>query len=145
MIRSYLSTDKPKLLKLMELNVPIYFDRSEIADFDAYLDQQVEDYFVLEINQVILAGGGLNYSETRNQAILSWGMVHPDHHKQGKGTQLTQYRIKFAKSQSQVQEIIVRTSQFTYEFYQKMGFNLEKTERDFWAKGFDLYHMVMSV
>jgi ribosomal protein S18 acetylase RimI-like enzyme len=41
--------------------------------------------------------------------------------------------------------IIVRTSQLAYKFYQKVGFELEKTEKDFWAKGFDLYQMKMNL
>jgi hypothetical protein len=36
---------------------------------------------------------------------------------------------------------MVRTSQVAYQFYQKAGFDLEKIEKDFWAKGFDLYQM----
>ena len=40
-----------------------------------------------------------------------------------------------------VKTIIVRTSQLAYQFYGKVGFELEKVEKDFWAAGFDLYLM----
>jgi hypothetical protein len=39
----------------------------------------------------------------------------------------------------------VRTTQLTDQFYAKMGFQLERTEKDFWAKGLDLYQMRMNI
>ena len=33
------------------------------------------------------------------------------------------------------------TSQHAYQFYEKMGFELEKIEKEYWAKNFDLYIM----
>ena len=37
----------------------------------------------------------------------------------------------------------LRTTQLAFQFYEKMGFELDKTKKDFWAKGFDLYQMKM--
>jgi ribosomal protein S18 acetylase RimI-like enzyme len=36
---------------------------------------------------------------------------------------------------------MVRTSQHAWRFFEKMGFELQKTEKNFWAPGFDLYQM----
>ena len=72
-------------------------------------------------------------------------MVHPDHQKMGVGKTLVQYRIEQIRSQDLFNKVIVRTSQLAYLFYQKMGFNLEMTRKNFWATGFDLYQMSMDI
>ena len=68
-------------------------------------------------------------------------MIHPDFHGKGIGTQLTLHRLNEIRKTSRVNLVQVRTSQLAYQFYEKVGFKLEKVEKDFWAKGFDLYQM----
>jgi hypothetical protein len=46
MIRKYSNTDKPAVIVLLKQNTPKYFDFSEEKDFENYLDNEVEDYFV---------------------------------------------------------------------------------------------------
>jgi len=41
--------------------------------------------------------------------------------------------------------VMVRTTQLMYRFCQKSGFELIKTEKDFWAEGFDLYQMELKI
>lgn len=144
MIREYSHIDKPKLIELLRRNTPEYFDSSEERDFENYLDNQVEDYFVFEENSVIIGAGGINYFPTKKLARISWDMVHPKSHGKGIGKKLTQFRINHLKDISEIEVIVVRTSQFAYKFYEKMGFELEKVEKDFWAKNFDLYQMRMN-
>jgi hypothetical protein len=38
----------------------------------------------------------------------------------------------------------VRTTQLVYPFYQKLGFEIRKSEPDFWAPGFDLVEMELT-
>lgn len=70
-------------------------------------------------------------------------MIHPQQHAKGLGRTLTEYRIQHIKAQADLREIVVRTSQFTNAFYAKLGFELQYTKKDFWARGFDLYYMRM--
>jgi len=56
---------------------------------------------------------------------------------------LIEYRINHLSNNSNVELIVVRTSQLAFKFYEKMGFELEKIEKDYWAKNFDLYQMTM--
>jgi len=58
---------------------------------------------------------------------------------------LTAYRIEQIAKKNAVERVCVRTSQMAYQFYEKMGFRLERTERDYWAQGFDLYEMYQNV
>ncbi len=107
------------------------------------VDRELEDYFVVEINNTIVGAGGINYSPKEQSAIISWDLIAPSYHGKGIGTQLTQFRIKHIHTKPNVNSIIVRTSQLAYPFYKKMGFNLETIKKDYWAIDYDLYYMTM--
>lgn len=141
MIRPYHPSDKNELLVLLRLNTPAYFALSEENDFIDYLEKEVEDYFVLEENGKIVGCGGINYWENGTVARISWDIVHPDFQGKGIGKKLTLFRIEEIKKNPTVKSIIVRTSQLAFKFYEKVGFELKKIEKDYWAEGFDLYEM----
>ena len=145
MIRKYLNSDKPKIIELLRKNTPQYFDSSEEKDFENYLDNEIEDYFVYEINSEIIGAGGINYFTEQKLARISWDMIDPNSQGNGIGKKLTQYRINHLKEKEHIELIVVRTTQLVCKFYEKMGFELEKIEKDFWAKGFDLYQMEMNI
>lgn len=142
-IRPYQPRDKPQLLALLNLNIPHFFAPSEAADFTGYLDNHVETYFVVEEDENIVGCGGINYFPEEATARISWDIVHPDHQGKGIGRALLLHRIDDIKTNSSIKIIIVRTTQLTYPFYKKIGFELEKTEKNFWAPGFDFYQMKM--
>lgn len=145
MIRPYQTTDREELLALLQLNIPKYFAPSEAADFVEYLDLHREDYFVFEEGGKIIGSGGINYGDEGTQARLSWDFVHPEQQRRGIGKQLTRHRIDEIKKKPKIVSITVRTSQLAFPFYQKLGFDLQQVEKDFWAEGFDLYQMTMSL
>ena len=60
MIRAYSESDKPEVIKLLQLNTPEYFDPSEEIDFIDYLDNEIEDYFVVLRKSKIVGAGGIN-------------------------------------------------------------------------------------
>lgn len=143
MIRPYSPSDKPELIKLLHLNIPKYFDESEAEGLVSYLDNQTEDYFVLEEDEAVIGCGGINYKENFTIAVISWDIIHPDYHGKGLGRELTEFRIMHIKTMPSVKRVVVRTSQHTDKFYEKMGFGLIEIKKDYWARGFDLYHMEM--
>lgn len=49
-----------KVLQLLQANCPHYFAPEEIADFERYLEEEAEDYFVLELNGELIGAGGIN-------------------------------------------------------------------------------------
>lgn len=138
-IRLYKPADKSSVLELFQLNTPRYFHPSEKEGFSNYLDNEREGFFVVEVDGAILGCGGMNYHGPTG--MLSWGIIHPEHHGKGIGSLLTRHRIEVLKSNPSVKEIITRTSQHTYAFYLKQGFKVVKTEKDYWGDGFDLYYM----
>ncbi|WP_299756339.1 GNAT family N-acetyltransferase [uncultured Pontibacter sp.] len=143
MIRLYTSDDREKLLALLRLNTPQYFDKAEESDFIDYLHNHLEEYYIVEDQGGIIGSGGINYFPDSGLARISWDIIHPDHQGKGIGKKLTLFRVNRIKENPAIRKIVVRTTQLVYKFYEKAGFTLEKTEKDFWAPGFDLYQMQM--
>lgn len=145
MIRPYTSTDKPALLDLIRLNTPNYFDKKEENDFVYYLDNEIEDYFVVVQDGITIGCGGINYEANNNTAVISWDIIHPGYQGKGIGNKLLSYRIDKIKKTKLYTQIIVRTSQHTFKFYNKLGFKLLKATKNYWAKGIDLYYMALKI
>jgi [ribosomal protein S18]-alanine N-acetyltransferase len=141
-IREYNAADKPRLLEMLKLNIPTYFAATEWDDYTYYLDHEIEKYYVMEADGVVVGAGGINFEVEQTTAKISWDCVHPEFQGTGIGTALLQHRLEVLKDMTQVREICVRTSQLAYQFYEKNGFELTKTVKDYWAEGFDLYKMV---
>lgn len=141
MIRSYESKDKTAVLHLLHLNTPKYFAPPEEADLVKYLDSDSEHYYVVERNEQVIGAGGINYFAENALARISWDLIHPAYQGLGIGNELTRFRIEKIKENPQIKEIQVRTTQLAYRFYEKLGFKTKGNEKDFWAKGFDLYDM----
>ena len=89
----------------------------------------------------MLGSGGINYVDGGKTARISWDLFHPKAQGKGLGSQLTRFRIAEIKKNPAIALIVVRTSQLAFKFYEKIGFQLVSIEKDFWAKGFDLYQM----
>ncbi|MBL6870719.1 MAG: GNAT family N-acetyltransferase [Flavobacteriaceae bacterium] len=143
MIRAYKKEDFEQLIELIQHNTPPFFDVSEEILFRNYL-KSTPNYYVVEKNHSIIAGGGFEL-DNKHTTSLSWGMVHPNWQGKGVGAELTQFRITEIKKNSDIQKVCIKTSQLVWKFYQKMGFDLLKTEKDFWAKGLDLYEMELAL
>jgi N-acetylglutamate synthase-like GNAT family acetyltransferase len=143
-IRSYNSKDRAEVLEIFRLNSPEYFDPSEENDLKNYLQNELEDYFVIHSEDQILGAGGINYEQLAI-AIISWDLIHPDYQKMGLGRQLLEYRLQKLKKENRVDRVIVRTSQFAYKFYASAKFELLYTKPNYWARNFDLYFMRLKI
>lgn len=140
-IRPYKSSDKTALLNLIDLNTPKYFAIAEKADFENYLENERELYFVITSESEIIGCGGINFEEEKSTGIISWDIIHPDYQGKSYGKQLLNHRLDILKQMKSTQRIIVRTSQETNLFYEKTGFQLKKIVPNYWAEGFHLYLM----
>lgn len=145
LIRPYAAADKKALLEILRLNTPQYFAAAEEADFHEYLAHRLEAYYVVEVGGRLVGAGGLNYFDDYTWARISWDLVHPHFQGKGIGKALLRYRLEQVSRIPSVRLLQVRTSQLVYLFYQKFGFELERVEKDFWAKGFDLYQLKMDL
>jgi ribosomal protein S18 acetylase RimI-like enzyme len=144
-IRPYQPKDKGQVLDLIRQSTPEFFHPSEEADLINYLEDELEDYFVAVNGTAIIGSGGINYFPAENTARISWDMVHPHYHGKGIGRSLVAHRLKVIREKTNYRNVIVRTSQITFKFYEKLGFRLDKIEKDYWAEGFDLLVMKMEL
>jgi ribosomal protein S18 acetylase RimI-like enzyme len=140
-IRPYHEKDQPAVVDLFRKSTPHYFHPSEEADLMRYLDAEVEDYFVVLIDDGVVGSGGVNYFPSENKARISWDIIDVDYHGKGIGRLLVQHRLAIIQRNTHIDTIEVRTSQIAHGFYHKMGFALDSIEKDYWAQGFDLYQM----
>jgi len=141
-IREYTKEDLYEVLNLFRLNVPQYFSIEEENDLLNYLSNKIDTYFVMIGNNKIIGSGGINYPD-QSIAKISWDIIHPHYHRQGLGLKLLNHRLNMLKNKD-LNQIIVRTSQQAYKFYEKAGFKLIEVNKDYWSAGFDLYLMEYS-
>lgn len=142
-IRKYKTEDSVALLQIMRNNVPKYFADTEIEDYEKYLNHEIQDYYVAVMDNRIIAGGGINYDRDKHLAKISWDIVDIGYHTQGIGTLLLKHRLEVIANRKNIKTTQVRTSQYAYAFYEKNGFKLLETHKDYWAQGFDMYKMVL--
>ena len=139
-IREYNPGDKSDVIHLMRLNTPRYFSPEEEDGLSRYLDNEIEHYFVVEYNHKVIGSGGINFDDS-STGVISWDIFHPDYQGRGFGSQLLNFRLNKLKELEHIRKIIVRTSQLTHIFYEKQGFKLIETAKDYWAEGLDMYKM----
>lgn len=140
-IRPYRQEDLPALLNLMKLNTPKYFAKEESEAFKYFLQNEIDQYFVIEYKTELFGCGGFNWSEDGGMAFISWDMIHPNFQGLTLGTQLLRHRLKLLQLYGNVHSIMVRTSQLSYQFYEKRGFKCLEIQEDYWAPGYDLVLM----
>ena len=144
-IRPYEKSDKAAVINLFSLNTPLYFSTEEEDDLIYFLENEREQYYIVEINKEVVGCGGFNFSEKKSIGIICWDIVHPNFQGKSIGRNLLNYRITQIKNVNSIRKITVRTSQLVYRFYEKHGFALVEIVPDYWSKGFHLYRMDLLV
>jgi len=149
MIRKYQKQNEPVLIKLLRQNTPQYFAPEEEADFLRYLHTHVQQglahHFVYEENGQVLGCAGYSWNREEKSGMVAWFVVDTQQQGRGIGSALLHYCIDALKQVKDLNKIVVRTSQLVYPFFEKAGFVLLFTEKDYWAPGFDLYQMELSL
>jgi ribosomal-protein-alanine N-acetyltransferase len=141
MSRPYTPADREAVLQIFRPNTPEYFAPEEEADLIDYLRDESEHFFVFEEKGRIIAAGGYNLIGT--QGRLSWYFTDPAHAGKGAASAIARHSLAELKVRPEITEIMVRTSQHAESFFARFGFQTQKTVADFWAKGIDLYQMVL--
>ncbi|MCT4639464.1 MAG: GNAT family N-acetyltransferase [Bacteroidales bacterium] len=141
MIREYRVSDREELLDVFKLNIPKYFDPKEVDDFLEYLDDHGDTYLTIEKDNKIVGGVGYIFNDSDKSGQITWIFLHPEYTDHGLGKQAVEHCITLLKSNSEIVKLVVTTSQLAFRFFEKFGFNLIRTEKDYWGSGLDLFLM----
>ncbi len=139
-IREYTPSDNHQVLNLLRLNTPEYFAVEEENDFINYLENEIDFYYVIELEGQIVGCGGVNFRD-ENTGVISWGIIHPEYQKMRLGSKLLTHRIQELQKIEKITRITVRTTQLVFPFFEKNGFKLVNIIENYWADGFHLYEM----
>ena len=148
-IKKYSTSDYYQCVNIFKSNIPEYFAKDELSDFQDYIkniskkkDGWTDSFYILKRDKKIVGCAGLGLNKSKKIATLSWGMVDKNYHRNGIGTQLTNYRLNLLQSYKLDLKIRLDTSQHSYLFYEKFGFKIEDIEKDGYEKGMHKYNMV---
>lgn len=144
-ILPYIPTHKVSLLEVFERNTPKYFDPSEVKEFSEYLEIEGSTYLSILVDGKVVGGGGYVFRDDRKTGLITWIFVDPASAGKGLGRDLVETLHSLLKAEPVVETLRVRTSQLVYPFFQKFGYAVVMTEKDYWAKGFDLVVMERGV
>lgn len=151
-IRRYEARDRGACLAIFDSNCPPFFDPSERALLEGWLDARelgrlrhatslAEEFLVLERGGAVLACGGFYVLQAQPLASMVWGMVHRDHHREGLGRELLLERIERVASEFPSCAIVLDTSQHTAPFFERLGFRVTATKPDGYGPGLDRIDM----
>ena len=144
-IRNADHTDLNFLIKIFTLNIPKYFDKTELDDFKKYFNSNnIETYFIIESEGKILGAAGYAY-KNKQTANICCVFIDPDYHSNGLGTKLVNHCVDILKRDDQLNVIQLETSNLTYKFYEKLNFKIQYIKKEYWPNNDDLYFMNMDL
>jgi ribosomal protein S18 acetylase RimI-like enzyme len=141
MIRKYISSDKEQLMEVFQANVPTYFDPKEATLFSTYLGKQSDTYWTVVLEDKVVGGIGYYFDEEDRSGQITWIFFDPEYSGRGLGKQAMKHCMDILESNPNLERMVVRTSQLAYRFFEKFGFQLQFSEKDYWGRGLDLYYM----
>ena len=142
-IRKYQADDLDALVAIFRSNIPKYFTPEEEPGLYSFINDRLDDYYVVEVGGEVVGAGGiaLNADIDPQTVSLCWGMVREDHLGTGLGKALTEFRIQLAQEKYPGLALTIGTSQHTEGFYQKYGFKTVEHTPDGYGPGIDMCRM----
>lgn len=132
-------------------NTPKYFTTDEVRQFDDWLDYlegskdlypgEENRYYIVLLQNEVIACGGFGYNPATDQATLAWGLVHNNYQRKGVGSALLHHRLNKIAELYPTAVLWLDTTQHSYPFFERHGFVIEKITKDSYAPGMDRYDM----
>jgi len=124
--RRYRESDLDGCVNLYNLNAWGRFPKLE-PSYSTILASGRAYTIVAEKNGGLIAAGSVNYQRApgflnRKAAVLSFGLVHPDHHNEGIGTALVLARLALLKPSEDYYFVMICAVNKSIGFYRRLGF-----------------------
>jgi N-acetylglutamate synthase-like GNAT family acetyltransferase len=131
-VRPYLASDRDDCLAVFDSNAARgFFGPAARGAFEVFLENPAGPYLVLEHDGRIVGCGGYRVDPDQPAAVLSWGMIHYDLHRNGLGRYLLLYRLKEIGRAPFVQFVVLETPPQAAPFFEKFAFRpVESQETD---------------
>ncbi len=142
-IRPYQPADTEPLLVVFRKNVPAAFGENEVADYVDFLRVNPDPYSLADYNGQLVGACGCGVKQDGITGRIAWIFTDPDFAGLGVGRALMQHCLGQLRINPAVVLIECRTSQVAFQFFEKFGFVLQRTETDYWVPGLDLYYMTL--
>ena len=141
----YTSEHRDACVDVFQSNSPKYFLDYELDLFLAFLDREDCPYFVVFDSTRVVGCGGYGQREDSEWADLCWGMVDQRWHGKHVGAYLLFLRLDKIITDTDVSHVRLDTSQHTFGFFEKFGFNTEWTKAEGYGEGLDKYEMLLEL
>jgi N-acetylglutamate synthase-like GNAT family acetyltransferase len=144
----YVPADEQACLAIFDSNTPAFFAVKERETFQRFLRGLAAPYayFVVRDEQeTIVACGGTKLEPANGLAKLRWDMVAGDLHGRKIGSFLTGARLELIRRSREIRTVRLGTSQYSYLFYEKMGFVTLHITPDGIVPGMDEYVMELTL
>lgn len=144
--RPYQPKDETACLAIFDSNCPKFLAPSERDEFRDYIRVNAKraNYLVGELDQKIVACGGIFIDPESQAGYFAWGLVLNACHGQGIGHALTRQRMQLAATKG-AKTLHLDTSQHTQGFYEKLGFIATKVTKNGCGEGLDRVDMVKTL
>lgn len=143
--REYNVADRESCVNIFRSNVPDFFRDHEMPDYLDFIDSSGCPYFVVAVDSVVVACGGIGVHPGSDGADLCWGMVDATQHRKRLGEFLLLGRCYRIANETDVSHIRLGTCQLTEGFFRQYGFEIQSYIRDGVADGLDDVQMRMEL
>ena len=127
-LRLYAPADKGACLALLDGNMPVFFAPHERDEFDTFLNDPGDRYWVVEDDAGVIVGcSGYWVVPDTPVATITWTMVARSWHRRGVGRRLLLTCLDHLCRVPAVQAVRLETSQHVTGFYEQVG--------DFYVQG----------
>lgn len=140
-LRPFEASDLALCRAIFDSNTPKFFAKTEREEFEAFLNNLPGPYSILEDNGVIVGcGGWAKHRDARDVAVLCWGMIDQSRHRHRWGTELLRRRLEQVHAAG-YQTVEMSTSQHSFDFFRKFGFEERRRIANGYAPGIDLIEL----
>ena len=143
-LRPYTGAERERCMAIFQSNLPPYFFQNEEKAFADFLMRPTAPIMWQSAVVRLLAAVAIDRHRKANGGH-GLGMVRRDRQKDGVGTFLLLNRLQGIAIQLTNCTVHLDTSQHTFTFFQKFGFEVQKISENYYGEGLHRYDMTLQI